>query len=165
MLINNSSNAEIAYTVVKINSLPVYSGPCENFSVVGSLSLGDTVWVDTIISSWCHVKSTKQIYGYANGWYLSKSSVEKKQNSSVSTENTEKGFKAGFRIIFKKTFIPLCILWGLFYGIRNRVTDRRYKKGYREMPLSTKQFILCFVLSGIISSILGLINGIISWFS
>jgi len=78
----NSVNASDYYTVMKTNTLVIRSGPGENYPIVGTLSLGDTVFIDEIYTPWCQIKENNKIKGYANGWYL------KKVDSSVNSDNS-----------------------------------------------------------------------------
>ena len=81
----NSVNASDYYTVMKTNTLDIRSGPGENYSIVGTLSLGDTVLIDKIVTPWCQIIENNKTKGYANGWYLTK--VETSVNSNKSSNN------------------------------------------------------------------------------
>ncbi|MGD0711922.1 MAG: SH3 domain-containing protein [Bacteroidales bacterium] len=73
------------YAVMKTDTLYIRSGPGENYSIVGSLLLGDTVLVDKIETPWCQITGNNKPKGYANGWFLTK--VETPKNTDKYKSN------------------------------------------------------------------------------
>lgn len=145
---------QYAITVEKLN---VRKNPDKNSNIIGSYYINDTVTVFSTEGSWLKIKLNNKD-GFINANYA-------KEIKLNEDEKVEKGFKSGFKKVFFNSFVILCLIFVLYNSYKKRITDSRYKLGYREGKISIREYLTYGTYSLIISLVIGLTSGIINWIS
>ena len=155
---------EFAVTTTNLNLRENNSKSSRVISVIES---GDTLEILSTEGAWSKVKMGT-VEGFVSNEYLSKIALGSNETSKEQPESSEfkdqKGFVAGFKYIFYRTFLLLFIIIGAFITYTLRKPDARFKKGYREGKMSNFSMLKLALYSAAVSVITGFIGGIISIF-
>lgn len=155
---------EFAVTTTNLNLRENNSKSSRVISVIES---GDTLEIIASEGKWSKVKMGT-VEGFVSNEYLSKIALRTNETTKEQRELNEfkdqKGFVAGFKYIFYRTFLLLFIIIGAFITYTLRKPDARFKKGYREGKMSNFSMLKLALYSAAVSVITGFIGGIISIF-
>ncbi len=152
-------NSEIGQKyIVQPDKLNIRLTPNDNSEVIGNLLKGDIINVIGSDGDWFKI-NLSGIDGY-----IHKDFVKEVTESGQTKTETKKGFTDGFSKGFGGSIIYVLVLIGTFVEVKNRISDQRYKKGYRDGPLSFPVIKRIVLYSGVISILIGLVTGIVFWF-
>lgn len=139
----------------------------KNSRVISVIENGDTLEILAIEGNWSKVK-TRNAEGFVSNEYLSKIILRTNASAIVQPQSKEFkdqiGFVAGFKFVFKRTFLLLFIILGVYTAYKLRRPDARFKTGYREGKLSQFGLLKMALYSALISVVTGFIGGVISIF-
>lgn len=134
-----------------------------NSSSITIIEKGDTIEMLLEDPQWSKVQFSSFV-GYASTKYLLKIENDNITQNEEQSFSGQKGFVAGFKFTFGKSFFAFFIIVGSIIMYLSKKKDARYKNGYREQQMSTSTAIKLAIYSAIISLIIGIIGGIISIF-
>lgn len=97
------------YYQVTAKQLNIRSFPDKNSSVVGSISFGEKVLIDSVIQGWGQVIVENKIKGYVSTQYLSRKFKEYSENNSTTPSNGSSSENG------TSTFITILILLIIFF--------------------------------------------------
>ena len=150
------------FTTTNLNLRETYT---KNSRVISVIKSGDTIKILATEGNRSKVK-TRNAEGFVSNEYLSK--IKLRTNSSDKEQlqskefNDQIGFVAGFKFVFKRTFLLLFIILGIYTTYKLRRPDERFKTGYREGKVSHFGLLKLALYSALISVITGFIGGLIS---
>ena len=155
---------EYAVTTTNLN---LRESNTKSSRVISVIESGDTLEILTSEGTWSKVKmGTAE--GFVSNEYLSKIALGTNDTTTEQAEPNEfkdqKGFVAGFKYIFKRTFLLLFLIFAVYLTYKLRRSDARFKTGYREGKISNFSMIKLALYSAAVSIITGFIGGIISIF-
>lgn len=151
LLMNISYSQTYSIDVKKLN---IREKPNQNSRVIGSFSKNDTVKKISEEGDWLKVENDNKI-GFINKKYVT---AQRNEKSKI-----ESGFIPGFKKVFFKSFLFICLVLFTYQTYKRRIADSRYKSGYRDGKYSIREYITYVTYSLIFSLIIGIISGVTSW--
>lgn len=141
---------------ITTTGLNLREGKSSNFNAIKILNKGDTLELLSEELGWSKVK-----IGNSEG-YVSSNFIQKINYHKEETFADQKGFVSGFKFVFFRAFIIVLLLLIAFYTYKARKKDGRFKKGYQQLEVNTKSWIISSLIAGVIALLSGVIGGLIS---
>jgi uncharacterized protein YgiM (DUF1202 family) len=173
IIITNALFAILSFSVfgnefaVTITNLNLRESSTKSSRVISVIESGDTLEIIASKGTWSKVKMGT-VEGFVSNEYLSKITLGTNKTSEEQSESNEfkdqKGFLAGFKYTFYRTFLLLFIIIGAFITYTLRKPDARFKKGYKESKMSNLSMLKLALYSAVVSVITGFIGGVLSIF-
>lgn len=156
------SNTNYSVTTTNVN---LREASTVSSKSLGIIAKGDTVKIISKGPKWSKV-NFKNLEGYISTPYLLDIQSDNKNKNITIKEGFSdiKGFTAGFKYVFFRVFIIAMLIIGGYVTKKNRMTDARYKNGFRQGKLSNFTILKIAIYSSIIALIIGLFGGIICLF-